>query len=150
MRGDPAWTAHTSKGFPMKTLTIISAAALSLAAMGASANAQNKPIVPGSEATSTAVQNQSRENVRQEQPSTMDSAPVESSETIVPGSDSDIDLQEAETRNDVAAGTDAMGTTAGGDGSVATSNGSMDNAENPSAEANSTETASPMEMQKAN
>lgn len=133
----------------MKTTTIISAALFSVTAMTASAFAQNEPVVPGSETTQQTIQNETRENVAQDSGTMTDAPPVANSEKIVPGSESDTELNEAATRDSIAAGTDAMGTTTGPD-STEMKNGSMDNAENPSAEDNSDETASPMEMQQAN
>lgn len=131
----------------MKTTTILSAAIISATALTASAYAQNKPMVPGSETTQDTMQNNSRENVANDGAMTnMDAPKVEGSETILPGSTGNQDLQDAQTRDSVAAGTDAMGTTTGDTGMK---NGAMDNAENPSAESNSDNTASPMETQGA-
>ena len=99
----------------MKKTALTIAAVLGMSALSAPAFAQasDKPLINGSEATENAVEQENRESVQQGTPAeTM--APADAETSAAPVNENEIKLDEAKTRESVAAGTDAETTTPSG------------------------------------
>lgn len=133
----------------MKKLITIALANLIVSSIGSVAFAQNSALVPGSDAGTTAIQNQSRENVQERSQKPMGSYTVEkpTNETFVPGNTQQIDNNEADERNAVAAGTAAE--TMDENGSISVPADINNNPTGSADDSGSKETASPMELQQA-